>query len=327
VLLAASYLLLAAQKGVAAKWQTQTFSEGVSLEVPALLKRNLETVKDPDMTTIDLWVGVEGQSAYVVSIGHLREPEKAETSHLFSVNVGGMIRAEASKLVGQRDLVIQGWQGLATTFRTSDGITCAARTLRIKNCLIQIMGTFDAKTGRPPQVDRFLNSLKLPDQGDLKEPGAILTRYPLGESGLSALFPTAPQLKETLMGKGTKTVPMFAYSAEYALRTFTVAYLDFPIETKPTDEELDKARYDFTELILTGSKGKKGKQTDEMVGDAPGLLTEYAIGDIAKGRVLVYFQGTRVVFVCEVAPRGYDAPKTIETFFHSVQTAPTKGAN
>jgi hypothetical protein len=327
VLLAASYLLLAAQKGVAAKWQTQTFSEGVSLEVPIVLKKTSQALDDPRLKSFDLWVGIDGQTSYLISISRYREPQKIGTPSLFSASVAGLMDGVKGKMVGQRDLVLQGWPGLATTLRSADGLTMAVRTFRTQDLVIQFGGMFLTARGRPPKLDRFLNSLKLPEQGELKEPGAALTRYPLGESGLSALFPEAPQMEEIAMGNRTKTVPMFAYKAEYARRAFSVAYLDIPSDKEPSDAELDKGRYDFTELILSLFKAKKGKQADKTVGDIQGLFTEYTIADEAEGRIFICFLGTRVVVLSDMAPCGYDAPKTIETFFKSLQTAPTKGAN
>ncbi len=325
VLLTVSYLLLAAQKDVAANWKTQTFSEGVSLEVPVTLKKSSKAIKDAGMTTLELWNAVEGVTSYLITVGRLRDPEKTKTPNLFSASAAGLISGARGTLVGQRDILLQGWPGLATTVRMDDGLTLVARTFRTKDCVVQLGVTFFTARGRPAKIDRFLNSLKLPGEGDLKEPGATLTRYPLGESGLSALFPGPPQLTETPMGKGAKTATLFAYSADYALRTFSVAYLDIPTtEESHSDDELDKARYDLTEEILAGLEGKKGKQTNEKIGEGQGLLTEFTVHNDEKGRILVYFLGARVVILFEMAPRGYEVPKSIEAFLHSVQARTEK---
>lgn len=324
VLLTASYLFLAAQKDVAVNWKTQTFAEGVSLEVPIPLNKSPKAFKDPGMTTVELWAGLDGVTSYLVTVGHLRDPEKTKTPQLFSASAAGLISGGKGTLIGQRDLLLQGWPGLATTVRGDDGLSLAGRTFRTKDCFVQIGVTFLTAAGRPPAADRFLNSLKLPGEGDLKEPGPVLSRYPLGESGLSAIFPSPPELKETPMGKGAKTATLFAYSADYALRTFSVAYLDIPTTEKHTDDEADKARYDLTDEIVAGFGGKKGKQMDENIGEEQGLLTEFTVQNDEKGRVLVYLLGARVVIVLEIAPRGYEVPKSIEAFLHSVQVKAEK---
>lgn len=325
MLLTASYLLLAAQSGSPAAWKTQTFTEGVSVEAPVTLLKSTDKVVDPGMKSFEVWSGSKGLTTFIVSVTRLRDPENVPTGNLFLGCAQGVLPDDHTKVIGLKDLVHRGWPGMALTVRSEDGISLVTRTFRTPEFMIQVCASFFAHV-RPPEIDRFLNSFRLSSEGDLKEPGAVLTRYPLGDSGITALFPSVPIAHDRTIGKGAKTSTMHSFAAMYALRIFGVAYVDLPIEAKPTtDNELDKARYDITELILDDMKGKKGKQSDDKVGEDQGLLTEYTTGPDQKGRLLVFIRESRAVVLAEFAHRLYDAPKTIDAFLHSVEIKPGKG--
>jgi|GEM_PF-5970845 len=307
--------------------KVQTLTPGLTVSCPATLKTTpVEKVDDPGMTNFRVWKGVSGFSSYVVSIDDIKEPDKMETSEVLSGAMGGMLASaenngREAKIVGVRDVLLQGWPGLAATVRTSDGLAFSGRYFRTKDHFIQIGCAYpwDAK---PAAVDPFLSSLKLDTTGTKQKPGPELNRFDMGDSGLTALFPRKPETHTGKVGKGDTQVPIYTFASDYGLRSFEVAYSDVSPKAS-TDDASNKTYCKYiTDDTLKSLDGTAGKQTDIQLNGSPALRTEFTIGDDGKGVMVASVKDRRAIMLVEFAPTTYDDPATAETFLNSLQPKP-----
>lgn len=318
-LLSAYLILTAAQGSKAAVWTEQLFTGGVSVSAPKKMVSNPQKVDDPGMSKIEYWQCLTDNCVLLLCVSTLKNPSKSETSALFSASTAGFSSGKDVAITGMKDLLAQGWPGIAVTVRQPEGFIGVSRTFRMKEFLVQTCGFYAMDLKRPPEVDKFLDSLRFPTEGETKVAGPVLTRFPLGTSGLTALFPREPENHESQVGKGAAQGPMYVYSSDYGMRSFQVAYRDVPFAKPPSDEEMDIARVAIAEDIIASFRGKKTAQKDEKIGNDQGLSVAFAIGNEATGTVLVYMHGNRMVTLVEMGPRTYADPKTVDLFLHSVE--------
>jgi len=318
----AAYVLLATSQGSKTPpWVDQTLS-GVKVSCQKIFKPGAQQVKDPAMSKVEFWQAQTQECVFVVGVSTIKNPEKTHTSALMSGTAAGFSEGEGTTITGMKDLVLQGWPGIAITVRQSYDVVGAGRIYRCGNQVVQVCGFYPSNFPRPAAIDKFLDSLRLPSDGDLKVAGPVLTRFPLGDSGLTALFPREPDHIEREVGKGTAKGPMHLYSSDYAIRSFQVAYRDIPFTKPPTSDELDTALVMIADEIVSGLQGKKTKSKDETVGEDPALSVDFNAEGGAVGKVLVYMHGNRMIALIVFSPRAYSDPATIDTFLHSVQIKP-----
>jgi len=319
ILFAAHLILIAAQGSNAPVWTEQTFTGGIKVSAPKRMTSNPQKVDDPGMSKVEYWQCVSENCVLLLSVSTLKNPAKSETSALFSASTAGFSAGKDVAITGMKDLLVQGWPGIAVTVRQPDGIIGVTRTFRSKEFLIQGCGFYAMDIKRPPEVDKFLDSFRFPTDGEAKAAGPAMTRFPLGTSGLTALFPREPENHESQVGKGASQGPMYVYSSDYGMRSFQVAYRDVPFPKPPTHEEMDVARVAIAEDIIASFRGKKVSQKDDKIGTDQGLLVDFAIGNEATGTVLVYMRGNRMVTLVIMGPRAYVDSKTVDLFIHSVE--------
>ncbi len=320
--LLAAFLTITFSQQKTPAWTEQVLRGGVKISSPKKLLKKDQKVDDPGLANTEYWAALLDDCVLVVGISDVKAPDKTSTSELFSGAVAGSAAAKDSAIIGEKDLLLQGWPGIAVTVRDADGSVSASRIYRVGNLFVQLAAFYDAGEKRPASADQFLASLKFASDGEQKTAGPVLTRFPLGDSGMSALFPRAPEKTQKDIGKGAAKGPMYVFSSDHAVRSLQVAYRDLPVTTQPTDEEADAARVAIAEEVVASFHGKKTSQKDETVGSDQGLRVNFDVMKVATGTILVYLHGTRVVTLVEIGPKAYVDDATVDTFMHSVQFDP-----
>jgi len=166
-----------------------------------------------------------------------------------------------------------------------------------------------------------LHSVKFKQNGSLKEPGPPLTRYDLGDSGISALFPLKPEKYDAPLSHQPNAQIVHRFTASYAFRMFAVLCRD------STPQEVDSLSVDKRSQLYAASieeiaqafKTKTGNQQEFKIGKDVGSRTELIVAGIAKGAVAVFLHGSHLVTIVEIGPEKYNSPGTVEEFLGSLQ--------
>jgi hypothetical protein len=301
-------------------FQVQTLAPGIKVTAPVKLKVDPKPDVVPSMSSIANWMGDGPDANFVVEICTLKDPTKLDTSEVFSATLAQFSEPDGVKIVGVRDILLNGWPGYAASLSSPSGLTMACRVFRVNERLV-LMSAAYAGDQRPTSVDKFLNSLKIDDIGTQTVPGPDLKRFPLGKSGMTALFPRTPEVTESKIGAGASRGTMFVYASDYALRSFEVAYRDMPDGTLSSDLLGETRKYVSTDT-LRSLHGKQVDQKEAPIGDETGLWTDFTLPEGSKGIVLAYFHAKKMIMVVEFAPHGYDDPTTVNAFLRSIQFAP-----
>lgn len=301
-------------------WNTQAFDEGLSVSTPVPLVDTKYTNSDPKFSSVKVYGGSTASYALGVSVGRMKDISASQTSVQFSSAAKYLSTTPGAVVVGVRDVLLQGYPGQAITVSQNGGATFVARNYRFGGMFASLFGFYRSPGSRPPEIDRFLDSLHFSTTGPLTMAGPELTRYPLGDSGLSALFPRQPDHKDALIGTGSEAGTIHAYTSDYGLRSFMAGYGELPstpAKSSVTDV-VSKARQ-VTDALLAIVHGKVEKQRTEQIGSDQGLYTQFVYHEQARGSVLVYVHSTRIIIVIEYAPKVYEDSKTVEAFLHSVE--------
>jgi len=136
-----------------------------------------------------------------------------------------------------------------------------------------------------------------------------MTRYPLGPSGLTALFPGVPELRDMTVGAGANAGTVHSYNAPYGLREYIAAYRD--LASAAPKNMLSG----LTDEILGSLKATTLRQR----GDRGGVSTEFTMPGDKKGKMRVYSRGSRVLMLISFGPTPYKDAGTVEAFLKSIK--------
>lgn len=309
-------------------WMEQTLEPGLTVSAPLKLTKSPQKSDSTSLVKSTLWEAETKGYMLFVEAGVIKDPEKTSTSSLMSDTASNLVESESDLVLGSRDILLQGWPGLAVSVKQKDGSIVAMHFFRMGSTAVSLVAVFDAAKPRPAEVDRFLDSLHLPSNGTQNIAGPELSRFPLGDSGLSALFPSKPEAdKEDVKDSGGSGT-IYSFNSDFSLRNFTVGFQDISIASAIplVGNKLTEAESKSTENLVGSLKGKKVLQRSELVGKYKALYTEYAFPNKAKVRVLIYLVESRFIFFLIADAMGYDDPKTADLFFHSVEDSRTTTA-
>jgi len=314
-------LLIAGQKKSAPIWTAQAFEGRATISAPVkLAKFDTASVRVGEGEEVDVWIAKSEANAYQVTMLKARDTSKWKSAVLLNGFASGLIK-EGSKLIGERDLLRQGWLGLAMTLQEQAGATIVQRAFFCGDVLIGAAFSYPTSQQRPPESDRFLDSLRIATNGLHKQAGVELTRFELGGSGISALFPRKPTKYEGALDQSANPQKFFRYSADFAFRSFLVFYRDTTAAGAATitGEQRKQIYAAATQEIVRAFEAKEGKKRECSVGKDAGIRTELSMGGDMKGTVVVFLHGIHLLSVVEFGPTAYDAPSTVESFLASVQ--------
>jgi hypothetical protein len=302
-------------------WTEQVFPEGVRISAPIVLAKKPMQNTDPAMSSCDCWQGRSGHTAFVFGISKMKDPAKVTTVSVLTGSSAGFVSSDKIVVFEEKYLLEQGWQGVGLGMHQAAGMTMITRSFRISNALVTALCVYPTAEPQPPDVLRYLDSLRLPTGGTETVAGPTFTRYPLGDSGITALFLSPPNYMESKVGRNGSQSMMHRYASGYCLREFAVAYIDIPdsVMAHLTPENSFNLESSITEEALQSLHAKQTKQLDDHIGKDIGLRTEFTIDSDAKGRILVFLHQTRIVCILQVGPSASEDAKQIDLLFHSVE--------
>jgi len=311
------------QPQTAKNWTEQTLSEGIKVSAPVTIKRldfsQAAPVKGPGH--IDMWRGLSDESTYQFSTFFPKSDYKGSDSDMLSQFVEGMFKSAPGHIEGVRNILVQGWRGVALTYVTDKGITAATHAILLPRKIVSLAASYVSGQKRPDGVDRFLDSLKFPTDGTEKTAEPPLSRFSVGESGLSALFPSVPVLSDTIVNGKNVNPTGHTYSAKYCLRTFSVTYSNLPANAPDiSSAQANEVYSSLLDEMLGELKGKQTKQRDIGFGSDVGLYREFVSAENeVMGSIAVVLHRRQIVILLEAAPKGYPDPASIDAFYKSLE--------
>jgi hypothetical protein len=302
-------------------WTEQTFGIGYRVIAPVKLKMDKDTAKAKSHTTEGTWLG--DSEACVYSVTYFEYPDAEKPAGLDNLRsfVDSMLGEGKGQVIGARDILLQGWSGLAFTHKTDDGSTLASHVLSDGTRLVCVACGYDTSKPRPPEVDKFLDSLQMPKSGPALKIGIPLTRFPLDDSGISAIFPSAPEKSVSQVGVGSSRGPMPLYTSSFLFQVFRVACRDLPssvaenLDSDTKDKMFEKIRDD----ALKNFQIKKSTQKDFKVGKDIGIRVDFTTTDGFTCSLAIYVSGARFFMLFTLQPTFYSTPSTIDDFLHSIE--------
>ena len=297
---------------------------GLGITAPAkLVPIEISQWVDPDVRACSCWAGSGGPYAFSLVIGVLKEPEKVETEAILAGGIAGAIRTGWSKIIDAHDVLAQGWRGIDAAVQLAADKTACFRVFHYADRVVFLAAYYGNGGPRPSAVNSFFASVHFPTDGKITVIGPTMTRYPLGDSGLSAMMPHAPTHQLSHKGENEHMGPLITFQSEYCLSHFAVTYRDLHVPDsapKPTEEDLSKLYDVAMEGILEEGKLKKGDQREFKVDGVRGLCADVTAPDGSVGRAVIYLKNHRIVILLAMAVHGYGDPKVVDLFLHSVQT-------
>jgi len=309
--------LCAIQGQAPVDWTEQTLTGGITLSAPVKLALSSSKPQGPDLSRSDLWMGSKANCVFIVSIAEMKDPAKLSTPTALSGVATGIFQKPGMVILGDKDLVLQGWPGIAVTGVSSTGGAAATRIFRCGDLVVTVGVSFPVSGPRPPEVDRFLDSLHLPITGALTNTGTEMKRFPLGNSGISVLMPGEPTLHDVPISTAAGQQTLHGYLSQYGMRSYLVGYIDMP--KSPTDADLQQARDIVAGQFVKPLQGKITAPKDFVSGPDHGFSFEFTTEGRLKGKFLVYLHKSQIIYVLEMAPRAYDYAKQVDRFLLSVE--------
>jgi len=324
LILVPCFVTCALQGNSPSAWIKQTFLDRVTVSAPEkLAKLDLGDPPENAGATLDLWIGKIGNCAFEVSAQVVKDPKRLKSALDLSEFVEGMVKPQ-SRIVAERDILVQGWQGLAITFELKNGYTMVARAVYCGDAVIAATCIYPSNEARPSSIDRFLDSLTFRKAGDQIQAGAPLFRYNLGDSEISALFPSKPTPYDAPLSHLPNAQIMHRFSSEYSLRVFVVIYRDRPGTGSISDKDRSSLYSAATNEVLDSLDAKAGNQHEFKVGADIGVRTEFKAAGHANGESVVFLHGRHLVTLIEFGPEVYEARLTIDSFLRSVEFKPLR---
>jgi hypothetical protein len=234
--------------------------------------------------------------------------------------MGSTLNAAKATLTAQRDMVLNGWEGLEFQGSTPSG-TVWGRVFRVDHSLVELaIGV--AGTKFPFGSRKFLDSLQLPKgvpNGPHNTVGPTFTIYPLAELELQASFPKKPTRDSMLYGSGDNAIPLVRYQAAYGDRLFVVVGFNVPSQAlgRVTPDQIDALLSEAASGIAKSLNMNILKQKKSEIGGTRGLSAELTGYDFAARVQATYVNG-RVKVAFALAPQAIYPSEEIEKFFGSI---------
>jgi hypothetical protein len=232
-LLAAALLLsfaggtpeISSQRGKVATWKPSSIGSGIRVDFPVPPER--QTVEDEDLgIKVDAWQAVH-QGKILFSAVHQVIPSRLTGPPDEWLAESQNSALEGDTLTAQKDILINGWPGLAFRARTAGGGIILGHAVVVKERLV-ILRVQGPSSSVDAPANRFFTSLRLPSslgRGSQVTAGPLWQRHSLSASRISAEFPTPPG--DILTAEGIKRVA----TARYGNRVFNVFYDQHPAAT------------------------------------------------------------------------------------------------
>ena len=310
-LLLSSILATATHQKVA-PWVSQNLAPGVSLTTPVKLVSSRETPTDPRVARIEDWGAKVGNHSFIASISTLNKMTVPEMSAMLSATAVQAVARPGNNLLAANDLLLNGWPGIALKARESTQLNVSSFSYRYGRMLITIAAFAPASEGQPKDIEKFLHSLHLGVKGDQNFMGPRMFRFPLGNSMISATFPSKPIVKESTADSTTGFGPLHSFISDYGMRSFMVTYRDLAPKKKVTNELISSE-------VLKGFQATLTKQQKVMVGTDSGLQSSFSIAGQTIGTFVVFQHGKRVITVLGVEPKVYGDQTLVNPFIKSVR--------
>lgn len=307
-------LLFQKSSGAGAGWKSQTF-EGVTISAPVALAP-VKGAKSPGASAAkwSRWDGTSGGATYSVVVAQLGP--KGNVASVFADNFSNWAENGIEPYV-EKDVVADGWPGTDTTCDLPKGRKFMSRCVVTEDRFVTLTCTYAGERPIPELARQFVASVHLPTKGMLKVAGAPLKRYPLGDSGLTALFPAPPEKDvsddESMLAQG--------FRCEYGSRTFFVmcAMPALPDSGAYSEEDIDSIRDLVATEFLKSLEAKSTSQRTEQDLCQKSVVIDFKTKDDDWGTIRVFYYKGRFVAIGQYAEPLYVAPKTVDTFLRSVQ--------
>lgn len=316
VLYGVSLILFAATQS-RTDWVEQSFDGGFKTSAPVVLQKAPQGIADPGVARADMWQASSGGIDYLVMTSDLKDPESITTAEAFTGIVTGLFKRPGVTIQGQRDLLLQGCPGLAMKGGRKGGKVASLHLFRSGDSIATFVAAYPAAESAPDVVVRFFASVKLPKKGTLTEPGPEMTRYPLGDSGISAMFPTKPEAHDIPLATiNGEPQTLHGYVANYAFRAYIVGYI--ANAQKLDDAALKVAKGIMSDGFVKAHHGKLLGSKDLVVGSDKGFVCEFTDDHEQRSRIWVYLHGSKLVYVFLTTPAVFDNAKAGDSFLNSV---------
>ena len=309
-ILFAAFLQSHSLNGSLSRWTTVQLAPSITISAPSNLAPSHETPQDPRVVRIDDWGGKIGNRSYIASVTTTKKISIGDANAILSATAIQGVSRPNSAFTKIRDITVSGWAGVAISVNDGSGMRILSRTYRVDQQIVTLALIAPESESKSPEVERYLGSLHVQAKGPTSVPGPELSRYPLGSSGLTAMFPHAPTNKDSRAPSGAI---LHSSISDFASRSFMATYQDLPKSgPKLTTQSV-------TSSILIGFRASNVKSLEMKVGKESGLRSDFAIGTTTSGSLLVYRLGKRMISLLSVAPKVYQDGGTIKRFFGSVK--------
>ena len=313
-------VLLLSARAQGTTWHSFPIGAGFTAEFPGAPQR-ADPGDVPDMKDVELrlYGGVEGSfvalKAKLKQAGVQREVWEAG-------NIDGAVGGEFDRLLDQREFLIDGWPAFDITVRKDNSTSVASRCVKVDSVVVQILTTFGGT--RTKSVDRFLDSLTVPStlgKGPLTTIGPVFKDYPVGDSGITARFPHAPELEVSGDEKGK--AHFTRYATFYVNRDFEVGYGTLPtaldLKEHPPAEVLEA----FSSNLVSAMDGSILKKERGPAGGDESLWCELDLKHGKRARVGIVLHGHTIACAVASGPKLFADSPEFSDFVHSVKF--TKG--
>jgi len=303
------------------KWLDQTFLNGVTFSTPVALKKYdlSKSKKAPGVETMEIWTGTDKGTTYFMETFKPPMGSKDNTATILSGFLSGLQESHKGDIDGEKNLLLQGWPGVAVTTVGPTGLTIATRCYFVNGWVLESSCAFATALPRPASCDQFLNSVHLPKDGTMKATGPVLYRYPLGDSGISVVLPSEPEESDFTAHAWGTSVKTRNYGSEYCYRIFVAGYFSLPASTKdPSASDVSE----FYKKIADEATGEMGatKVSDKeiSVGDDKALLREVSMPHGMGGSMEFVYHKRQCVMMMIFGPKAYKDPDTVNGFLNSI---------
>jgi len=303
-------------------WTVQSPEPGLAVSCPVPLKPAHELPIDPDEAFDRDYQGDLGSYNFELTVFAPKDsawkPAGEELTLLAMGIRDGAKPDDQSVSTGERDLLLSGWPGIELEGKREDGTAYSARVFLVGNRVVRVICQYPSAS-KGTAVDEFIDSLQITPHGSTIVAGPDLRRFPLGDSGFSALFPRKPDTSSAPFGSGSSAILMHTFLADYAIRNFLVDY--GKVSPKLVGSPAAASRL----VSALTSRGMKELGTHPvaqnwiMKDGAQVLRTEFS-SDVGYTGVTLAWIRTRTLFIAEVSgPEPYKDERAVNTFLNSVQ--------
>ncbi len=264
-----------------------------------------------------------GVSAYVAMTGVAKEEEQTTPDAQLFELIEGFAESAEGKIVKQKDVLLNGWQGIEAVVNSTDQITGIVRGFVVGRRFYMLTTTWPTKQTQPKDCLTFMDSFKLPKdtaKGPFTVAGPAWRTYTFKDLKISGIFPAAATEATLNLPNDQGTTTMQQVKTVFGNRRYAISESD--LHTQPPYEGMDDEKFlkALTNATLTNMDGKVRKQSWLTVGGTKWYRTEVVDAEHQRSsRLDIACHGKDTFLVIADVPTALYPSEEVTKFFGAVK--------